>query len=55
MQHLRSFFSNENGATAIEYALIVALIFLAVFTTIITMSGELTSTYEFVGDAISNR
>ncbi len=42
------FLKNTDGATAIEYALIAALISIAIITAITFMGGDLTSIYTYV-------
>ena len=45
---LRLFAKDESGATAIEYGLIVSLIFLAILSSVGTMSGVVTALYAVV-------
>ncbi len=42
----RSFWRDDRGATALEYALLAALIFLAILATVRALGGELNSTFE---------
>lgn len=45
---LRRFANNESGATAIEYGLIVSLIFLAILSSVGTVSGVVSALYALV-------
>jgi pilus assembly protein Flp/PilA len=45
---LKSFLANESGATAVEYALLCALMSLAVLLTLSTISGKLSNTFNEV-------
>ena len=45
MDKVTFFFSSEDGATAIEYALIASLIFLAIVSVMITLGGNLKELY----------
>lgn len=49
-----SLFQCEKGATAVEYGLIVALIFLAVFMAIGQVAGEVISMWNKVAEAHNN-
>jgi pilus assembly protein Flp/PilA len=42
---LKRFLSNEHGATAIEYAIIAALIFLVIIAAIVPIGTELSGTF----------
>jgi pilus assembly protein Flp/PilA len=42
---LQRFFCDERGATAIEYAVIAALIFMAIVAAIIPIGGELSGVF----------
>ena len=54
MQKLVSrFVKCELGATAIEYGLIAALLSVAIITVLVTVGGNLTTTYTKVGDALA--
>ena len=46
------FFSNESGATAIEYGLIAAGIAVAIITVVQGLGTKLTSTFTSVHDAL---
>jgi pilus assembly protein Flp/PilA len=49
---ISSFFSNESGATAIEYGLIAAGIAVAIITVVQGLGTKLTSTFTSVQDAL---
>jgi pilus assembly protein Flp/PilA len=44
--------SNEDGATAIEYGLIAALIAVAIITVVTQVGGNLTTTFTSVASAL---
>ena len=48
------FRDNEDGATAIEYGLIAALISIAIIASLQAMSSEISSVYEHVRDELDN-
>jgi len=50
---LARFLRNQSGATAIEYALIVGLIFLAVVTAITYYTQSTNAVYQKIGDAVT--
>jgi pilus assembly protein Flp/PilA len=45
---LKSFLANESGATAVEYALLCALMSLAVLAALGTIAGKLSGTFNQV-------
>lgn len=49
---LRRFASNESGATAIEYGLIVSLIFLAIITAISSVADKNNAMYAVISGAM---
>jgi len=49
---VKSFLSNESGATAIEYGLIAALIAVAAITAMTTLGTKLTDTFTNVSDEL---
>ncbi len=54
MKHvLRRFVRDESGATAIEYGLIAAIIAVGLIASLQTLQGNLTSTFDKVGTAVS--
>ena len=51
---LRELFSNEDGATAIEYGLIAALIAIACITALAQLGNELSTTFNTVKTELQN-
>ena len=51
---LTNFFSDEQGATAIEYGLIAALIAVVIITAVTLVGNSLSSTFTEVSEAIDN-
>lgn len=49
---LKRFLRDEAGATAIEYGLIAALIFLAIITGVYSFGAKTTQTYDTIGQKI---
>jgi pilus assembly protein Flp/PilA len=47
---LKRFLSNEDGATAIEYGLIAALIGVAIIAAVVLVGDELNNTFKEVTD-----
>ena len=43
----------ERGATAIEYALMVALIAVAIIITVTALGGQLNTVYEYITNALT--
>ena len=52
MKKLFGFLKDEEGATAIEYGLIAALIAVAIITAVTTIGTKLTSTFTAVSDQL---
>ncbi|MGB3810770.1 MAG: Flp family type IVb pilin [Parvibaculum sp.] len=53
MRHfLKSFASNESGATAIEYGLIAAGIAVAIATVVLTVGSNLTAKFNTISTAL---
>jgi len=50
---IKNFFNNEEGATAIEYGLIAALIAVACITALTAVGGQLGNTFNGVGNSLS--
>lgn len=50
---LKRFFTDADGATAIEYALIAALLSLAVIASMTLLGGELKSSFENTATEVS--
>lgn len=53
MKFLAKLRRNEEGATAIEYGLIAALIAVAAMTALTTIGSELETTFDSVGDKLT--
>ena len=54
MKFFRKLRRNEEGATAIEYGLIAALIAVAAITAMQSLGGQLSSTFETVSTTMSS-
>lgn len=52
MEMIKQFFNDESGATMVEYAILVALLAIAVATTVILVSTELKNTFNSVIDCL---
>jgi pilus assembly protein Flp/PilA len=52
MKIIKKIFKNEDGATAIEYGLIAALIAVAAITAMTSLGTNLTTTFNKVNDKI---
>ena len=52
MSVIRKFIKGRDGATAIEYGLIAALIAVAILTALSTIGTNLTSTFNAVGEKL---
>lgn len=50
---LKRFLNDDRGATAIEYALICGLLFLAIVTALYSYGDSMGGLYKKIGDAIS--
>lgn len=50
---LKSFAANESGATAIEYGLIVALIFLVIITAVTAVADNTTAMFDVISAAMA--
>jgi pilus assembly protein Flp/PilA len=53
MKFFKKLFKNEEGATAIEYGLIAALIAVAAITAMSSLGNELGNTFNNVGNEMS--
>ena len=49
---LSAFIKNEEGATAIEYALIAALIAVVIISAVSALGGQISDTFNYVTEAI---
>ncbi|MGH8540286.1 MAG: Flp family type IVb pilin [Stenotrophobium sp.] len=54
LQNIKQFIRDEEGATAIEYALIVGLIAVVVAVVLITLGGSLTTLFSKVSTCVSS-
>ncbi len=54
VKFLRTFMTDEGGATAIEYGLIVALIALVIITAVSTLGTHLNTKFSAVGSAVAH-
>jgi pilus assembly protein Flp/PilA len=52
MRHLKSFFNDDAGATAIEYALIASLIAIALVTILTNLGTQLSAEFSEVSSAL---
>jgi len=50
---IKQFFSNESGATMVEYGLMVALIAIVAIAAVSFLGGEVSETFTNVGDEMS--
>jgi pilus assembly protein Flp/PilA len=46
MERIRNFFKDESGAAAVEYGLLVALIAVAIITTVGLLGGAVNTTFQ---------
>jgi pilus assembly protein Flp/PilA len=53
-QKLQSFLADEQGATAVEYGLMIALIAAAILVTVGLLGTELNTKFTSVKDAVKN-
>ena len=53
MEKMIRFFKDEEGATAVEYGLIVALIAAVIVTIVTTLGKDISSAFQTVATAIS--
>ena len=53
IQRIRNFVRNEDGPTAVEYAVMVALIAVAIIATVQALGGSINSKFGEVDKAIS--
>ncbi|WP_127144401.1 Flp family type IVb pilin [Pelagibacterium montanilacus] len=54
MNLLKKFANDESGATAIEYGLIAALISVAIIVAVTALGGNLSSTFEYINDCLTD-
>ncbi len=48
MEQIKRFFNDESGATMVEYAILVALIAVAVIATVVLVGDQLNTTFEAI-------
>jgi pilus assembly protein Flp/PilA len=53
-KNIHDFKNNNNGATAIEYGLIVALIFLAILGSVNAFADQVVSMYNMIASEVTN-
>ncbi|MFT3997202.1 MAG: Flp family type IVb pilin [Asticcacaulis sp.] len=53
MRIFTRFLKNESGATAIEYGLIVAFVFLAITAALYSYRDSFTTLYQYLADSVS--
>ena len=51
---IKKFYKDESGATMVEYAIMVALIAIAVAATVILVGNEMTTMFEKVVECLEN-
>lgn len=54
MQTIKRFLKDENGATAIEYGLIAALVSVVLITVLATLGDNLTTNFQEVADCLAD-
>ena len=54
MEMIKRFFNDESGATMVEYAILVALIAIAVVATVVLLGSALDAKFEQVKNCITN-
>jgi len=54
MLNLKKFLKNEDGATAIEYGLIAALIAVVIIGAVSSLGGQISTTFGDIKDAMVN-
>lgn len=54
MEMIKRFFNDESGATMVEYAILVALLAIAVAVIIIALSTELNNTFQSVINCLAD-
>jgi pilus assembly protein Flp/PilA len=52
MTKVRRFFRNEQGATAVEYGMLVALIAAIIVTVVGTLGGQISTAFQTIVDAL---
>ena len=52
LQRIQRFLSNEDGPTAVEYAVMLALIIVVCITAITTLGTNTNNTFSYVGNVV---
>ena len=52
MEQIKKFFNDESGATMVEYAILVALIAVAVIITVTAIGSQLNTTFTMIKDCL---
>lgn len=55
MMAAKAFWNDEEGATAIEYGLMVALIAVVIVAAVSTIGSELDSTFQSIADCLKDK
>ncbi len=54
MEMIKKFFNDESGATMVEYAVLVALIAVAVIATVVLLGTAISNKFDEVKECITN-
>jgi pilus assembly protein Flp/PilA len=54
IKKLTQFFKDEDGATAVEYGVMVALIAAVIIATVATLGGQTDAAFQSVSDGLTN-
>jgi pilus assembly protein Flp/PilA len=54
IRSVRDFLADESGPTAVEYAVMLALIIVVCMATIVALGTETNNTYSYVGKKVGN-
>ena len=52
LQHIKTFFTDETGAAAVEYGLLVALIAAVIVGTVSSLGKNVSTTFAYVASAV---
>jgi pilus assembly protein Flp/PilA len=53
-QHVVSFLKNEDGPTAVEYAVMLALIIVVCITAVTTLGSNANNTFSYIGQRVGS-
>jgi len=53
-QHVVSFLKNEDGPTAVEYAVMLALIIVVCITAVTTLGTNASNTFSYIGQKVGS-